>query len=39
VSRGLVIAASAAVLGAAIMSGNAEGALVAAGDLVDAASS
>jgi len=39
VSRVLVIAASAAVLGAAIMSGNAEGALVAAGDLVDAASS
>ena len=39
VSKVLVIAASAAVLGAAIMSGNAEGALEAAGELADATGS
>jgi len=39
VSRVLVIAASAAVLGAAIMSGNAEGALEAAGELAEATGS
>jgi|SRR5215472_11034984 len=38
VSKVLVIAASATVLGAAIMSGNADGALKAAGDLVQEAS-
>jgi hypothetical protein len=39
VSKVLVIAASAAVLGAAIMSGNAEGALEAAGELAEATGS
>jgi hypothetical protein len=37
VSKVLTIAADATVLGAAIMSGNADGALKAAGDLVQAA--
>jgi hypothetical protein len=39
VSKVLVIAASAAVLGAVIMSGNAAGALEAAGELAEATSS
>jgi hypothetical protein len=38
VSKVIVIAAAATVLGAAIMSGNADGALKAAGDLVQAVS-